>query len=394
MLTMFSQSFHIRHFAIVAIVIILGPIVSEAFLPQLKQFTQPSTFRVHPFQGWDGTSRFDGSVPLVNLGTSNRDKAAGQLFAFNPPDTSSLSTYFESTFTSNVPYSVSWGICLAISVIYAISILTTKEGEPKAWQLECQDGFCLTGYGEGGKYLNPDIIGPNSHRLSYKADLVFTALALVLPLLSIVGVPIPNIGSYPFDPKIDIVISCVLLILFHGLLHNYLADFYEPPKDVVENGDTGIPEGNTFFVLFSTILVAACIAGFSSVPYLLKGLGLGLPALGGVIAVLTGIVYYITMQATKKGLGISAFFMSTQVLVSFVGFVFPDDVQSDPLMAWTFGFTCLVSLIEYYSCEKFLSSKGGHMWYDIALHTSLLTGYWLSDSVISQVGGIATKLAS
>ena len=159
---------------------------------------------------------------------------------------------------------------------------------------------------------------------------------------------------------------------------------------------TWVPQRVTPLFLFSFLqfLLLRVFLEYSSVPDILDGLGLGLPTLGGVIAVVTGFIYYLTTYAGKKGMDISAYFMSTQVLVSFIGFFAPDDVNSDPLMAWTFGLTCLVSLIEYYLCEKFLSSKGGHMWYDIALHTSLLTGYWLSDSVISQVGGIATKLAS
>lgn len=89
MLTIFSYSFRISCFAIVAIIIILGPIVFEAFPPQSKQSTQPSTFRVHPFQEWDDTSRFHDSALLVKLGTSKLDKV-GQLFASNPVNTPSI----------------------------------------------------------------------------------------------------------------------------------------------------------------------------------------------------------------------------------------------------------------------------------------------------------------
>lgn len=373
-----NHSFSTRHFAIAAISIFLGSISSEAFTPQSS-----SVARVHPVQELRGISRARDSRPsLYPRSSSNHIKAARPLYAMTP-DYSSVGNYiYSATQPEVVAYSTAWTLCLAMSIFYAISIIRSDAGKPCS-----NDGFCVSGYC-GEEYVDGDVIVTNSHTLSWNVDVAFAAIAISLPIIdTFTAIEIPNIGRYAFEPTLDIILATPVLILAHGLLHRGLAEGFVPPNNKVmaEDGqDEG--ENTLFFVLFSAILVSVCVLGFSSVP---EAVNESVPALGGIVAAITAFIYWLTIQANKKEMGISAYFMSTQVLVSAVGCLAPNDM-ADPLMGWTFAVTCVVSLVEYLGCKNILRPVGGHMWYDVALHTSLLTGFWLLSSPLEQ----ATRVLS
>lgn len=296
------------------------------------------------------------------------------------PDYSSVGNYFTSaTQPEVVAYSTAWTLCLAMSIFYAISILRSDAGKPCS-----NDGFCISGYC-GEEYVDGDVIVTNSHTLSWNVDVAFAAIAISLPIIDkFTAIEIPDIGRYAFEPDLAIAISTPVLILAHGYLHKTLAEDFVPPnnKIIAEKGDE--EEETLGFILFSAILVSVCVIGFSSIPEAVNNSG---PALAGVVAAITAFIYWLTIQADKKEMGISAYFMSTQVLVSGVGCLAPNNM-ADPLMGWTFAVTCAVSLVEYLGCKNILRPIGGHMWYDVALHTSLLTGFWLLSSPLEQ----ATKV--
>ena len=389
---------HLPHmkllFAIVAISILL---VSEAFAPLQRQTLMPPTGAPRQSVPWHKNSRAEqGRNPLDNSNqhyssSSHAKPGVVPLHALNSPDYSQLDTYVKSISPLKEgvidPFSTAWGIGLVISVIYAISILISDEG-PK----DCQDGFCVTGYGENGAFIGGEAPYPtNSHKLAWRVDVGFVILCLLLPILSSFGINIPNIGSYEFAPTLDVVLSTAFLIGFHGYLHFDLAQYYVPPNNATLNTqdvDTKKEQGEALgFFIFSLVLVSVCVLGYSSVPEIVPGI----PGLAAIIGGLTSFIYWLTQEGTKKGMGISSYFMSTQVLVAGVGYFVPDDVKADPLMAYTFAITCLVSLVEFYKCGSFLRKLGGHMWYDIALHGTLLTALWLSDSFVDQALGVATK---
>jgi hypothetical protein len=369
------HSFSTRHFAIAAIGIFLGSISSEAFTPQ------SSMARLHPVQELRGISRVRDSRPSLYPRSPDDIKVALPLYAMTP-DYSSVGNYiYSATQPEVVAYSTAWTLCLVMSVFYAISIIRSDGGKPCS-----NDGFCISGYC-GEEYVDGDVIVTNSHTLSWNVDVVFAAVAISLPIIDkFTAIEIPNIGRYAFEPTLDIMIATPVLILAHGLLHKGLAKDFVPPNNKIMPEDEkkeGDPLG---FALFSAILVAVTVIGFSSVPEAVNG---SIPALGGIVAVITAFIYWLTLQANKKEMGISAYFMSTQVLVSAVGSLAPNNM-ADPLMGWTYAVTCAVSLVEYFGCKNIFRPIGGHMWYDVALHTSLLTGFWLLSSPLEQ----ATRVLS
>lgn len=342
--------------------------------------------------------------PIYNAGFNEYVKSIAPITTTDNADAINAA----SAVVSVDQYSLAWGLCLALSVWYAYDIVSS-DGK-RDYQLECQDGFCITDYGPNGEYMGPSPpdVPTNSHILAWNADLVFTFIAIALPVLhKYFGVPIFSIGEkYEFKTDTLVVISNVVLILFHGGLHKLLSkDFPEGKDKEIYDGNDGDEnpiiqsvngavkvkedeEGSKIgFILFSGILVAVNIIGYSSVPELLND---NVLSLGATIAAVTYFIYWLTLQATLKGLGISSYFMSTQVLISGVGFLFPNE-KADPLMGWTFLITCIVSLVEYFNCKSFLRRVGGHVWYDVALHTSLLTAFWLEEP-LKQASGVASRV--
>jgi hypothetical protein len=94
----------------------------------------------------------------------------------------------------------------------------------------------------------------------------------------------------------------------------------------------------------------------------------------GTIAVVS---FFIVQQTLKIANGdgnnsIAFLFGSTQLLVTAAGAFFPDPKYTTKLVGQTFIFPIIVSLLEYSECAPFLSKVGGHAWYDITLHISVL----------------------
>jgi hypothetical protein len=161
------------------------------------------------------------------------------------------------------------------------------------------------------------------------------------------------------------IASNVAVILVHGLLHWYF-----------DHKDCDIVGANTF----AYIAYAGFTALLSYVAISLAHLGKAFTVIG-TIAVTLVTVYLSIPDPVGPGYGVSPIFMTTQLLVSFLG-VFTD--IGNTKMGYLFAFPCIVSIIELRFCcdggdPGFFNNIGGHAWYDFFLHIAVLSSYFPDD---------------
>ena len=235
-----------------------------------------------------------------------------------------------------------WAISLVLSVIYLGLLLNGNRNCDYA-----ADGFCVTNYSkESG--ICPK--GDNSHYWSWQADIAFTVAAIVL-------------GKVKKAPSNTILLNTVAIIS-HGVLHN-----------VINNRECKPPE-------FTTIASVPYFVFTSFIAYLILRLGEVFKSSAMMIlasSLVGGVTLYLTL---KEGFSNSPIFMSTQLLLSVVGFFGKPGLLSQ-LMGDFFVLPCIVAILEFLFCcglgadnQGFFNKFGGHVWYDVALHTAVLTDYF------------------
>ena len=219
-----------------------------------------------------------------------------------------------------------------------------------------KDGFCVTNLQDvGGIKKCPDLA--NSHTFAFLVDVVFTLAGFLIPLTSYVN---------PEKPRIE-KIAIPFIIIFHGLLHGFLSS----QQCYVPMDDTGLAE--TFYSTFTVALVGLMLGPFSSFSDVVGPIG----TLLGIAASSYWIIQR-TLNIAGKGENnaIAVLFGSTQLLFSATGAFFPKQGVSTKLVGQTFIFPVIVSLLEYSKCTVKgglgLHNVGGHAWYDITLHTSVI----------------------
>uniref|UniRef100_A0A7S2UL65 Uncharacterized protein n=1 Tax=Attheya septentrionalis TaxID=420275 RepID=A0A7S2UL65_9STRA len=241
-----------------------------------------------------------------------------------------------------------WVISLVSSVIYLVRLLTTPTS------LECDyssDGFCVTNL-----KLNPGSPSTcphgNSHLWAWREDAIFTVLAVVLGIMT--------------QAKQTAIVSNVAVILVHGLLHKYFDD-----------ANCIIAEQKGLALLFANIAYAGFTALLSYVALNQADLGKALTVIGTIAVTL--VTSHLSQPA--QGYGVSPIFMTTQLLVSFLGVTTP---LGNAKMGYLFALPCIVSIIELRFCcdggdPGFFNKIGGHAWYDFFLHIAVLSSYFPDD---------------
>lgn len=381
----FSPLFRQVVSAVVAAIALLSPrqqSVAFAFAPALPKSSPLSHHRQElprPHNVPTILARPPPSGGLLTL-----QSAAGP-----PPDLSSISAYVDSIAAFEGYDKWAWFIGFILS-LYLLWDIYTGNGDCKC-ETNVNGGFCVTGFDCNGSWVE----GTNqkflrdSHTLAGYADIVLLVVAIGIPLLDRNGVPIPAIGDFEYDISLPVVLVAISLIVVHGYLHLFnLADFYKTPfeegrasKGIINQGEDE-DDGAALFSLLSYIISYACISDYSAVPQFFEKLfGEGNVASAATLAVSVAVgwvIVQVTEGAVKKGSDpISVFFLMTQLLVTGVAFAIPNEVKADYLMGWTFAATCGVALLERLKCRNFLRGIGGHVYYDLFLHISVLTSYWV-----------------
>lgn len=242
-----------------------------------------------------------------------------------------------------------WAVALGLSVIYLLLLLTKKTNSCNY----SSDGFCVTNFDKA----TGECPGPNSHRWAWNIDVVFTILAVVIGLMK---------KAAPLE-----VVAIGAVIGVHGVLH-WVFDHYQCAFPVGNGGGLtlGLTLGYLAYAGFTALLSYVCF-NFADV---------GSVALN-VIGTL--IVTFATVYLTHVGYSTSPIFMTTQLLVSLVGFnVKPGNNNTfSARMGTLFALPCAVSIFELLFCcngadPGFFNKIGGHVWYDFFLHIAILSTFF------------------
>ena len=191
----------------------------------------------------------------------------------------------------------------------------------------------------------------NSHTWAFLVDMYFTYLGLKAPTM--------------FSPiQRNLLVST---IFSHGLLHGLLGLL----KDC---GALAIPGGARIFTVFGFLISYVILETMVETEVIVKLL---LAAVAGWLN--------STLAGTGGRDGVSSIFLVTQLLASLSATLFPSSSIKDMAkLGNSFVPPCLISLIELvYCCEgdapSLFNKLGGHVWYDIFLHKSVLVA--ISDGV-------------
>lgn len=256
--------------------------------------------------------------------------------------------------SERLPYLISFLICCVYSYYFFFQEVPRCE--------TYQDGFCITNmsfikppesyYGRPAKSCPSTEIKGNSHLWAFQADVIFTIISLILPFT-----------KWSSDNlNMATKLSTPLIIIGHGILHKWLSskNCYVP-----ESSEDLIEKATQFYEIFVYALTGMMFFLFSDLPQKRDLIWV----LAEVILISYGIVK-VSLKKVETGNSISTLFLASQLLVSFIGAIHPGPT-STKIVGQTFIFPCLVSLLEFLNCD-FLAGIGGHMWYDIFLHISVV----------------------
>ncbi len=191
----------------------------------------------------------------------------------------------------------------------------------------------------------------NSHTWAFLVDMYFTYLGLKAPTKR------TDIARY----------GLVFTIFSHGLLHGVLGLW-------VKCGTLPLPGGAQIFTVFGALISYFILETMIKEYVIVK---LSLAAVAGWLT--------ITLAGPDGRDGVSSIFLITQLLASLGATLFASDAIEDMAkLGNSFVPPCLISLIELlYCCEgdaaSLFNKLGGHVWYDLFLHRSVLIA--ISDGV-------------
>jgi len=233
---------------------------------------------------------------------------------------------------------IPWTISLVINLVY-VFFFFQRISAPVPCDF-AKAGFCVTGLKDGECSLLF-----NSHTWAFIVDMVFTYLGLT---------------SRTNRPKL-VQYVLVSTIFSHGLLHGVLGSY-------AKCGALLIPGGDAIFTVFAAFISFAVLFVGSSLPPLQMG---ALSAFGGWLT--------LKLAGPDGSYGVSSIFLITQILVSLSSVFFPGkNIKNMEELGHSFVPPCLISLIELLYCcdggggESLFNQLGGHVWYDIFLHRSVL----------------------
>lgn len=219
-------------------------------------------------------------------------------------------------------------------------------------------GFCVWGSStiptkEDGCLHSP----VNSHIVAFIIDVIMTGLAGIF-----------SVKDQSEKKSALIYIATAFIILAHGMLHWFLQ---QEKLDIVVNcynpdlvGD--IEEvGTILFAAFSFFLAL-----------IILGIGFGGIRISNIVfsAIFAAIVVVVTENSggeNKGELVLPGLFVIVHPLSSITG-LFSDDPSFNKTVARLFVVCTFVGILELSLCTNILKPIGGHLWYDVTLHSAVL----------------------
>lgn len=296
-----------------------------------------------------------------------------------------------------------WIISLLVSILYFGLFLyiskvhdpfhnnTPNNGTPTRIQQEPHDnddnhndllfGFCVSGFpqtpdkshGCHGNYWF------NSHTASFAVGLVFTGFVYYLyyrlrkQVEQQQGKDNKDAGMVRLlSPEMTHRFLAVAgVILAHASLHLLLSTFldcYMPPKDI----PPGIVlAGFVFYGLFALFLCVVILGlSFGRVGERQQPQEWSASTTVTTSIVLTGFMVFLTMDTGLEWM-LPALFSISHLLSSFAG-VFAKSTLFSQTVGWCFLLATVLGILELTQCATFLKPIGGHVWYDICLHTATI----------------------
>ena len=263
------------------------------------------------------------------------------------------------------PRRLPWIVSMVLSVLYFIFYFkNVSDGDPPC---EYQpSGFCVTNYvpPEFTKKTEVPIPGTgecpskvkNSHFWAFSVDVLFTIAVLFIGF---------NKEIFPEQQSLLNAVVLAFVIIAHGGLHfvlGYVLSCEEPAPS----------ETSVFVGLFAAFIFFIAYVAFRSTSSVNK-------LLSSILSIaVTILIVVATLRTTPPNVG--TIFGGTQLLVAIIAVFFPKDPENfgTQKQGWFFVAPCVISLWELLGCcddsgDKGLFNQiGGHVWYDIALHTALI----------------------
>jgi hypothetical protein len=245
-----------------------------------------------------------------------------------------------------------WVLCTIFSFIYfyLFSQVSTANPQPPFEETGLIGGFCV--WGEPAPELNTGCKNNiNSHMYAWYEDAVFTMIV---------------VGAYYYGGMKETVTYVALggIVFFHGLLHFYLSTQLNCLTNIKD--EKVVELGWTLYLIFAFFLSLVIFGiGFFD-PY---GWKLVLLASSAV----TAVTYHL---ASGGGPGstdwlLSTLFATSHPIASVTG-CFTTSPLFTNLQGWIFLVATLDGIVELMFCESFLKQYGGHIFYDLFLHTAVI----------------------
>ena len=250
---------------------------------------------------------------------------------------------------------IGWTISLGINLLYLYFFFARLNQHKAAPTCDFYPlAFCVTNYDKANKTCPPAM---NSHTWAFIVDCIYTYL----------GIKAPTTKGSLYKGVL------IFAILSHGSLHAALGI-------IAKCGGGTLPGAMALFGGFATVIsysVVSVTGSFGLVTNLL---------LAAVCGLLT-----VVLSGPDGSNGVSSIFLITQLAASLVVSITPKKqvpITDIAKIGNSFVYPCIISLIEFLFCcgdspdnPGFFNRIGGHVWYDIFLHRSIL--FAISDGVES-----------
>lgn len=261
------------------------------------------------------------------------------------------------------PRRLPWIVSMVLSVLYFVFYFKNLSdgGLPCKYQ---PSGFCVTNYVPPTIQKKTEVPIPgtgycpskveNSHFWAFSVDVLFTIAVLIIG----------------FNPEIFMeqqgfanAVMLAFVIIFHGGLHFFLGYVLQCKDE--ESAE--LPAQTFLYAAFIFVLAYVTFRSTSSVKFPLS-------------LILSVAFTFLIVKASASSDNVGAIFGGTQLLVAFITVFFPKNTDNfgTQKQGWFFVAPCVISLWELLGCcddsgDKGLFNKiGGHVWYDITLHTALI----------------------
>ena len=269
------------------------------------------------------------------------------------------------------PKRLPWTVSTVLSVLYFVFYFKNILDHEASCDY-APSGFCVTNYVPDvpGEKPHKEGLCPsrfaNSHFWAFTVDVLFTIGVLFIG----------------YNPKIfkeqqgrGNAIRLALVIIFHGGLHfllGYVLQCGVAPSATSKYVMAVTPITETLTFLYAAFIFVLAFVAFRQTSSVNR-------ALSFILSVaFTALIVGASLAATPFNVG--TIFGGTQLLLAVIVAFFPKNLANfgTKKQGWFFIAPCAVSLWELLGCcdgsgDKGLFNKiGGHVWYDITLHTALI----------------------